>query len=79
MPPGGWVVLAVTLDHKGRSGTPTPTTPDCRRSGFGDAGTVAIPTTIEVTGPAGATVGQIEWPAAHAILLKPDRLGHAEP
>jgi thiol:disulfide interchange protein DsbD len=75
--PGGWVVLAVTLDHEEEwhAHTNDPRLPPS----WVETGFVAIPTTIEVSGPAGTTVGQIQWPAAHAILLDLTGSGTPEP
>ena len=75
--PGGWVVVAVTLDHEPEwhAHTNDPQLPPS----WEETGFAAIPTTIEVTGPAGIAIGQIQWPEAHAILLDLTGSGTPEP
>jgi len=75
--PGGWVVVAVTLDHE--EGWHAHTNDPQLPPSWVETGFVAIPTTIKVTGPEGITIGPIQWPKAHAILLDLTGSGTPEP
>lgn len=74
--PGGWVVVAVTLDHQEgwHAHTHDPQLPPSWEGVF-----TAIPTTLNVTGPVGTAVGAIQWPEPHAILLDLTGSGTPEP
>jgi thiol:disulfide interchange protein DsbD len=75
--PGAAVVLAVALDHDPgwHSHTRSPQLP----ASWIETGFVAIPTKIEVTGPEGVQIGQIQWPEEHVVEIDLTGSGVAEP
>ncbi len=75
--PGGQLVLAITLNHKPgwHAHTNDPKLP----LAWEEIGFVAIPTTIEISGPEGIAVGAIQWPKVHTIDLDLTGSGTPEP
>jgi thiol:disulfide interchange protein len=75
--PGGQVVFAITLDH--RQGWHAHTNDPQLPASWDEIGFMAIPTTIEVTGPDGTIIGAIQWPEPHTIMLDLTGSGVPEP
>lgn len=75
--PGGWVVLAVGLQHQAgwHSHTHEPVLPQSWK----DSGFVAIPTSVGVSGPEGLACGEVQWPEEHTIRIDLTGSGTPEP
>ncbi|VAX37935.1 hypothetical protein MNBD_PLANCTO03-2254, partial [hydrothermal vent metagenome] len=75
--PGGQLLLAITLSHK--PGWHVHTNDPKLPPAWEEIGFVAIPTTIEISGPEGTAVGTIQWPEVHTIDLDLTGSGTPEP